>query len=282
MAKLDYDTFIKKEFKQGAGSFEQRDFKVSYFSLANDGDEAIVRFIYSSEAEFDIETVHVVEVEGKQRRVSCLRTGLEPLHMCPLCESGYRVYDKMYVKLIQYVPNDKGQIVAQGKVWERPAYFAKKIKALFKEYGDVSDVIFKVVRHGKKGDTKTYYDILFANPMVYKPEIYIKDFSAFKDFELNKVFFMEKTATEMREFIATGKFPVTKSAQTISQEVSINKQPTYTIYQQEPVQPVATQPITTAPVQPVVTPQVTVHQTTSQTTSQELDPTANRPRRYTY
>ena len=293
MAKLNYSTFVKKDTTKQTG--ETKDFKVTYFSLADDGDEAAVRFIYNSEEEFDIETVHVVEVEGKQRRVSCLRTGTEPLHVCPLCESGNRVYDKMYVKLVQYTTDEKGVVVAQAKVWERPAQFSKKIKTLFKEYGNISDSVFKVVRHGKKGDTKTDYDILFAHPMVYKPEIYVKDFRDFNNFELNKFFFTEKTADEMREFLETGKFSDKKETTKIASEVTMPKTQAQqaTSYSQATIKYTETVHSTTQPqpqaqlastpiISPVTSTVTETNNTTTQTTTQESDPTSNRPRRYTF
>lgn len=315
MAKLNYSTFVSRDTKKQQTG-ETKEFKVKYFSLADDGDEATVRFIYNSDSEFDIETVHVIEVEGKQRRVSCLRTGTEPLHVCPLCESGNRVYDKMFVKLIQYVSDESGHIVAQAKVWERPAYFSKTLKDFSKEYGSLSENVFKIKRQGKKGDTKTTYNILFANPMIYKPEIYVKDFSAFKDFELNKFFFTEKTADEMREFLETGKFSDKKEATKIAPEVSMpNTQaqqstsysqaiiksavnvppttPSYSSYSQAIITPAENVPPTTQPqpqaqlsstpiISPVTSTPTGINNTTTSIPTQESDPTSNRPRRYTF
>lgn len=269
MARFNYSSYLEKEEKKGTG-----DYKVSYFGLKDDGDEATVRFIYNSTEEFHLVTVHAVEVDGKQRRVSCLRTGTEPLSKCPLCEAGHRVYDKMYVKLIQYTTDSNGQVSAQGKVWERPAYFSKTIENLFREYGTLSDVIFKIKRHGKKGDTKTTYDILYANPAIYKAEIYTKDFSAFDGFEINKFFYLEKTAEEMRTFVHTGKFP--ERVKTPTDTLASSVQTTNTTQQSDvyrtnigaPVQTVGTVPPTQS--------------STTTTDPTSTDPTTNRPRRYTY
>ena len=65
MARFNYSSYLKKEEKKGTG-----DYKVSYFGLKDDGDEATVRFVYNSTEEFHLVTVHAVEVDGKQRRVS--------------------------------------------------------------------------------------------------------------------------------------------------------------------------------------------------------------------
>ena len=289
MARFNYSSYLKKEEAKDKG-----DFKVSFFGLKDDGDEATVRFAYNSTDEFHLATVHSIEVDGKPRRVSCLRTGTEPLSKCPLCEAGNRVYDKMYVKLIQYTTDSNGQVLLHAHVWERPAFFSKTLEDLFKEYGVVSDSIFKIKRNGKKGDTKTTYAILFANPAIYKPEIYVKDFSAFDDFEINKFFYTEKTADEMRVFLQTGKFPdkVKDAVETIAPAVSTSasvatlpSQTSTTLNQSKsvPPQPVTSQPetfthaVSSAPAKTVVTQPVTTGQSVDNS-----DPTVQRPRRYTY
>lgn len=272
MARFNYSTYLKKEEKKDKG-----DYKVSYFGLKDDGDEAIVRFVYNSTEEFHLATVHAIEVDGKQRRVSCLRTGTEPLSKCPLCEAGHRVFDKMYVKLVQYTTDSNGQVLVQGKVWERPAHFSKKIETLFREYGNVSDVVFKVVRRGKKGDTKTDYDILFANPVIYKAEIYTKDFSAFDGFEINKFFYTEKTTEEMSTFVQTGKFP--ERVKTPTDTLASSVQTTSSTAQQSDVYHTTIG----APVQTVETvPSVQPSTPTTSDPTTNTDPTTNRPRRYTY
>ena len=43
--------------------------------------------------------------------------------------------------------------------------------------------------------------------MIYKPDVYTKDFSDFTNFKIEKVFYLEKTADEMRAFLNTGEFP---------------------------------------------------------------------------
>lgn len=272
MARFDYSSYLKKEeTKKTVG-----DYKVSYFGLKDDGDEATVRFVYNSTEEFHLATIHSVDVEGKQRRVSCLRTGTEPLSKCPLCDSGNRVYDKMYVKLIQYTTESNGQVSHQARVWERPAYFSKTLESLFKEYGTLSDIIFKIKRHGKKGDTKTTYDILYANPAIYKPELYVKDFSDFDNFEINKFFYTEKTAGEMKVFLQTGHFPEKTAGDTIAPPVPTTHVSTAEVFKTQTETPVKqttsvpaydhAQPQTAAPVE----------------TSASDDPTSQRPRRYTY
>lgn len=289
MARINYSSYLKKESTQKTDS---KDYKVSFFNLKEDGEEAVVRFAYESTEDFHIATVHVIEVEGKPRRVGCLRTGVESLSKCPLCESEDRVYDKMYVKVIQYTTDAEGHVVHQAKVWERPAYFSKTLENCFKEYGPLADVIFKIKRRGKKGDTKTTYDILFANPAVYKSDIYTKDFSDFKDFEINKFFYTDRTADEMRVFLDTGSFPEKQKSATdkIAPSVPTSAStPVFTPVSTPVITPVITPiyitPVTTTTVRPVeqaVSSTPTVPAQTTPTKQGDVDPTAQRPRRYTY
>lgn len=282
MARLDYSTYVKKESNQNYGD---KDYKVSFFALKDDGDEAVVRFAYDSVEDFHIATVHAVEVEGKQRRVSCLRTGTEPLSKCPLCGAGHRVYDKMFVKIIQYTTDASGHVQLQARIWERPAYFSKTLENYLKEYGPLRDNVFKIKRRGKKGDTKTTYDILYANPAIYKESIYVKNFTDFDDFEINKFFYTEKTADEMRIFLTTEKFPEKQktATSTIAPAVPTSSQP---VVPQTQTGGYVQQTTTGAPVQSTVTTTSYEVQTPESTTqsnqSAESDPTSQRPRRYTY
>jgi hypothetical protein len=268
MARFNYSSYVSKESTKRSG--DSADYKVSFFNLKDDGEEATVRFAYNTIEDFHLVTVHAIEVEGKPKRVSCLRTGNEPLSKCPLCESGNRVYDKMYVKLIQYTTENK-VVTQQAKIWERPAYLSKTLESYFKEYGVLADSVFKIKRRGKKGDTKTTYDILYANPVIYKPEIYLKDFSAFEGFEINKFFYTERSADDMRVFLKTGKFPEKQK------NVTENIAPAVSTYQPT----VKTQPVVNS--QPVVaTAQPVENKSNTESNTTETDPTSQRPRRYNY
>lgn len=211
MAKFSYADYASKS-KETHQSTANRERNVGYFSLKDDGDEALVRFNYSSVDDFDIVTVHNVQVNGNWRRVSCLSDGHDSAHKCPLCESGERVYSKFYVKLIEYTKDENGNVKAQAKVWERPVAFADTIKSYLDEYGDLRNQVFKIKRKGAKGDIQTTYGLIFANPQIYKEELgYTKDFSAFESLDLGHFSYLKKSAEEMKEFLNTGKFPDKKS-----------------------------------------------------------------------
>jgi hypothetical protein len=217
MANISYTDY---ENKKGTSNQSQKEYKVGYFSLKDDGDEAAVRFAYSSVEEFNIVTVHVIKTtnkEGKElyKRVSCLRESHDPLSKCPLCLAGNKVVDKFYVKLIEYVKDENGVVTPKARVWERPAKFARELKSFIDEYGDLTNFIFKIKRRGNRGSMDTTYNIIPvpSTSPIYKPEIYVKDFSDFEGFKLAGSFYMVKTEDEMKVFLSTGDFPRVESAE---------------------------------------------------------------------
>ena len=244
MAQFSYQDYQNQQSNtpvQGQG--------VSYFALKNDGDEAVVRFAYSSPEQFDLMSVHVMNIDGRMRRVNCLRTPHEPLAKCPLCAAQEKVYQKFYVKLLEYVKDENGNVVAMPRIWERPASFAKTLNGYFNEYGDVSECIFKVKRYGAKGSTDTKYEVMFANPAIYKSEIYLKDFSAFETYSLTKYVVLDKTAEELIALKANGGVTPQTSAAPVNTATYPN-----TTYQQVPSyqpRPVTSQVPYATPVQSV-------------------------------
>ena len=57
----------------------------AYFSLKDDGDKELVRFMLNSIEDVDGYAVHRVKVNGYDRNVNCLRSYSDPLDKCPLC-----------------------------------------------------------------------------------------------------------------------------------------------------------------------------------------------------
>lgn len=189
MAKVDYSSYFENQTNK-PNETKNNTYKVSFFSLKDDGDEAIVRFAYNSIKQFDVETVHKVSEDGKWKSVSCLRNGYEPKEVCPLCASGNQAHQKMYVKLIQYERDEDGKVTPRAKIWERPAEgksdFAKELSSYLAEYGDLTNYVFKIKRFGARGSLGTTYQVIPTNQAMYSPEIYTKDFSAFEGYDLVK------------------------------------------------------------------------------------------------
>jgi hypothetical protein len=215
MANISFADYENKKSNTNTGT---KEYKVGYFSLKDDGDETVVRFAHSSVQDLSIVTVHDVKVttkEGKElyKRVSCLREAHEPLSKCPLCTAGIKVSDKFFVKLIEYVKDENGNVTPKARVWERPAKYARKLKSLMDEYGDLTNHIFKIKRRGARGSMKTDYDEIFipATSPIYKPEVYVKDFSDFEGFKMAGSFYLVKTADEINSFLKMGYFPKTEA-----------------------------------------------------------------------
>ena len=239
MANMNFDDYSPKK----SSKFGDRP-KVGYFnSLRDDGDEALVRINYKTKSDFKVVTVHRYTVDGKWRNVSCLKESHDTDDKCPLCASGNRMYAKVFLSLIEYVKDENGSIVAEPKVWERPYKIISDIIDAFKDAVDdgfitpathFEDVVLKIRRVGEKGSLSTQYKIKVMNPSVTPESAYVKDFSAFEGFDASHHSYSVKTAAEMEEFIATGKFPARES-----REGGNGGQPSRRPEAQQPAKPAA-------------------------------------------
>ena len=218
MAKYSYETYEDLRKSAQTNSTSRQRSRVGYFKLS-DGEEAIVRFDYSSPKDFDIITIHNIKVGDKYRKVSCLRTdGREPLDNCPLCARGDKVMSRFFAKLIHYTKDASGKVIATPEVANFPKKMADKLVKFIQEYGDLKDILVKVSRTGSSLETE--YDIVFANPAIYKEELgYVKDF---KDLLLNLHHnYVEKSKEDIEEYLKTGEFPYHK--QSTTQETTTTK-----------------------------------------------------------
>lgn len=199
MAKISFDSVSTVSENQGSTS------NVRYFSLKNDGDEAIVRIMQDDVSSFDIHTVHDIVVDNKHRKVECIREPHQTVDACPFCEAEEKLQQRIYVKMIQYVV-ENGQIIPQAVVWERPAStFARKLKSLMDEYGPLSDYIFKIKRNGAAGSKDTTYELMLAHPNQYPIDRYPK-VDLFGDYNPLGHAILNKSAEEMIQFLNTGVF----------------------------------------------------------------------------
>lgn len=205
MAQINYANYMaslnNNNSASGNGNY------VGYFFLKDDGDEAVVRIMHDSVDSFDIVTTHQIKVDNKFKRVSCLRNPYDPVSACPFCEKGQAIQQRFYIRLIEYSRDESGNIVASPKVWERAASYAQNIKNLIDEYGPLSDQVFKIHRNGKAGSMDTTYSILYANPTVYKPELYPKNTSLFDGYNVLGYTVLSKSFEDLSYFLANGSFP---------------------------------------------------------------------------
>lgn len=208
MAKIDYDSFNEMS-AEGTGN------KIGFFSLKNDKDEAVVRFYLESPQDLDIHTVHSVEVNNHYLKVECLRTPKDSFDVCPLCAFGEKLQQKLYLKMLQYVRDENGQIQAVPKIWERSGAFARNMKSLLDEYGPLSNCIFKIRRNGAAGSMQTTYDIMFGNPAMYKESDYPKNFTCFENYQVLGNNVLDKSFDDMKAYIETGNFPQKNQARKV-------------------------------------------------------------------
>lgn len=206
MARISFEDYQRvqenKEATKGDG--------VGFLALKNDGDEAIVRIIHDSTDSLDIVAVHNLKVGEYYKNVACLRASGEPTDKCPLCATGVPMKYRCYVHMIMYGKDEQGNITARPVVWERSAKeMSQKLITMLQEYGPLSDNLFKIRRNGKSGDMHTTYEIIYANPNIYKQEMYPKDaakvFDTFNSIG-NKV--LDKTFEDLVYFTEhNGTFP---------------------------------------------------------------------------
>ena len=215
MAKIDFNSMQDDSVISGSTGNQGND--VGFFTLKNDNDEAIVRFMCDSTDDFEILTVHEISVGGKFRKVNCIRDPREPLDNCPLCKNGTKINQRFFIKMIQYeqVPDQATgitKVVAKPVIWERATSYAKTLKSYLDNYGPLSDVICKVIRHGKAGDMQTTYEIVpNLSKIVFKDEIYVKDPQIFGTFQSLGTIVMDKSADDINQFLVTGSFPVNQN-----------------------------------------------------------------------
>lgn len=186
MAYISREDYFKQQAeRQERANFTSKSNGVGYLKLANDGDEAIVRFVYTDPDQFDILTVHDTKVNGKFRRVNCLRESFKDSpDSCPFCAAGEKPKNRFYIKLIEYTEDENGKIVAQPKIWDTSTSYVTVLNNLFTEFNNISDYVFKIKRNGRAGDTNTSYMILPTNSNVYTEEHYPKNNDAFKDYRV--------------------------------------------------------------------------------------------------
>lgn len=208
MAQMSYEEFLKMNSNSSGNGSSQgaRSDNVRYFFLADDGDTAIVRFDIADINDLVVHSRHSVTVNGKRRSVECLRGYNDPSDSCPLCMEGNKPAYRIYIPLIRY-STDNGRIVAESCIWDQPARFRETLKSYFVDYGDLRNVLFKLTRHGRKGEASTTYTLIVANPQMYRNEDYPADFTVLDSLDLHRGILLSKSKEDMQKYIETGDFP---------------------------------------------------------------------------
>lgn len=214
MAKVSFNTAVSTLNTENNGGNG-----VSFFSLKNDGDEAIVRIMHDSVDDFDILTTHPITVGGKFRSINCIREPRDPMDKCPLCQNGTKVQSRIFIHMVQYINHPDGSVEAKPVVWERSITYATKLKNDIDEYGPLSNCIFKIRRNGKAGDMQTTYDMRLGNPAMYNEANYPKLTDAFKGYTALGTVVLDKNFDEMQTFVTSGAFPEADRPSTTARQV---------------------------------------------------------------
>ena len=258
MARINWDDFKAKTENNNVQSGS----RVGYFTLKNDQDEAIVRFMHDTPEDFDLLVVHKTQDEnGKWKSVNCLRNPSDPIDMCPICADGGKPDYKIFVHMLEYVRQEDGSIKPYARVWERSSSYAKKLANLMAEYGPLSECLFKVKRNGAKGNLKTEYDIMYVSEKVYPHNVYVKDESLLEGYSALGHAVLDKSYEELSNESTPAQSQPTYSAPTYQAQAPTTAVPTYQAppvsgvpaYQAPTTQAYENRPVRTydAPVQPM-------------------------------
>lgn len=154
---------------------------VGYFSL-KEGEEALVRILLDNTDDVEVYPVHWTPIDGRNTLVKCSREPNDPLQACPYCEEGKPVTYRIFLKVIQYITDEDGNIKPLAKIWNRPATYLDILADRIADYGPLSEVVCKVKRHGS--GTSTTYDLLPQSPLKYTKEVFEIKTSAFDNFNI--------------------------------------------------------------------------------------------------
>lgn len=180
----------------------------SYFSLANDGDIAVVRFMYNNMDDVAGYAVHEIQVGDKKRYANCLRSYNEPRSNCPLCAKNNfqkpKLYVPLYVISIKKAGDRTVEEVKEVRLWERGKTFFQKLSAICARYSNSQTPLvshtFEIERHGKKGDTNTQYDIFETG----SDDTKLEDLPEVP--EVLGTIILDKSFEELEYFVENGQF----------------------------------------------------------------------------
>ena len=197
MAKYNYESLKNSQQEKTTSNIQdtKKEYpRVGYFSLWDEKPSAIVRFDVGSSDDLEILDVHNTKITRNDgthvyRYVACLRNNDEPFKACPLCANDVKTRRTVvFVKMLEYRVGEDG-----------------KVKAVpVNDYGDLRELLFKVSMDKSSGKTK--FNVRLQPEMGIYTEAagYVKDFSAFNNFLMNKHSYMERTFDELDEFVKTG------------------------------------------------------------------------------
>ena len=168
-----------------------------YFSLKNDKDTAVVRFLYNGIDDVLGYSVHEVVHNGKKRYVNCPREYGDSMDKCPMCKAGEPVRVKYFIPLYLV---DSGNTV----VWERGKEFGNKLSSLCSRYPNLVSHRFEIERNGVRGSKDTAYEIYPLQDTEEDKSVRLEDFDVSDPLG---GLILVKSAEEMATYLRTGAFP---------------------------------------------------------------------------
>ncbi len=124
--------------------------RCDWFGLKQDRETAQIRFLYNTIEDVYFDVVHEVNVNGRNRTISCLNSRGDNIDGCPMCKAGYQQKVLLYIPVYDY--RDK-----KVKIWTRSKNFLSQIQGLMMRNNPLSGTIFEIMRNGAPRDSKTTY-----------------------------------------------------------------------------------------------------------------------------
>lgn len=137
--------------------------QTDYFQLVDDGDTAVVTFLYDDPDgnDMDFYVVHPVEIDGRRKYIGCnaVDGDTDNPDNCPLCQEKFKRQERLFLQLYNH---DTQKV----EVWERGQSFVAKIIRMIKKFEFLVEQDFEIERIGKKGDQRTTYEITPVNEVL--------------------------------------------------------------------------------------------------------------------
>lgn len=209
----------------GNEGFQNNQKRTSFFSLPNDNDSAIIRFLHKDVNDFEVLDIHTINLGGKDRKIACTRNEGD----CPLCKNNeyledegkfkYPLQRRIFIHLLKYTSPTE----CEEQVFERGKDFIPKLLQLVEDYGPLCDRLYKIVRHGQKGSTDTSYDILPLDKDRFIPANYKFDLNQLNYTPALGTFIMDRKPADVACFIETGNFPEFNNTNIVARPTNISQ-----------------------------------------------------------
>ena len=208
--QVSVEEMLKPDTEQTVSQGERKN---RFFSLVNDGDSAIVRFLHDNASDFEVLDVHNIQLGGYNRKINCLKSINGTKDECALCQNNtydedkgtykYPVQRKFFIHMLKY---DNPQSAVE-QVWERSKDYIKKLHQLEQDYGPLYSRLYKIVRHGAKGSMDTTYDILPLDKDRFNPDNFVFNMNQLNYEKALGTIVLNKSNEDINEYLKTGNFP---------------------------------------------------------------------------